>query len=293
MSSADYQRVGADYERLAETGDPAAMVRLAELAEHGWRGVEQDAVRALQLLRRAAELGSAVAACRLGDRYYRGQGVSQSEPDALDWYRRAAAAGDVSAMANLIPLHESADPQLAQEGRRWLAEAASAGEPYALNTLKQLGSGNDKKATLADFARTALEAIAAKAAPGGDELELELEEVTASLEQMNQLVGSWIESLRDHWPELLVVARANDAAIDFPAPDVSGIPEGVLDDNDTIELTIRAGVRHVTLDLTSWDEGWTLTLGSFEPHPAGDEQRAIADSLRTRAATLGIRLPRV
>ncbi len=290
MSKPDYQRSGADYEELASNNDLAAIARLAELADHGWRGVPKDPARALELLRRAAELGSAEAARRMGDRYYRGRGVPMSEPDALDWYRRAAAAGDVSAMANLIPLHRSDDPRLAEEGRRWLAEAARANEPYALNTLKNIGSGADD-ATLVDFARASLAETAAKVSASGDELHFTIENVDATLEQVNEIVGLWIESLLGRWPHVTFVTSVGGDDIDFPAPDVGGVPPGVLEESDTVDVTIRSGVRHLMLSLDKWDEGWAFALRSFAPHPAGDEQRAIVASLQTEIERAGVSVP--
>jgi TPR repeat protein len=61
-------------------------------------GVSQDFVLAMQWYRRAAEAGDAEANCYIGELYENGQGVSRDYRQAMGWYRKAADAGNPTAM---------------------------------------------------------------------------------------------------------------------------------------------------------------------------------------------------
>src|SRR5690242_14506190 len=55
---------------------------------------------------RAAEEGYAAAETALGDAFQYGTGVSQSYPDAIDWYSKAARQGFAIAQNNLAAMYE-------------------------------------------------------------------------------------------------------------------------------------------------------------------------------------------
>ena len=75
--------------RAADLGSALAQERLGNLYRHG-EGVEQDLREAEAWLRRAAEQGLADAQLDLGSMYYVGSGVGQDLRAAAAWVRRAA-----------------------------------------------------------------------------------------------------------------------------------------------------------------------------------------------------------
>jgi TPR repeat protein len=75
-----------ELKRGSEAGDPEAKFLLAER--------ERNAHRAYKLYREAADGGYGPAMRKLGDCHTNGRGTSRSEVDAVNWYRRAAMAGD-------------------------------------------------------------------------------------------------------------------------------------------------------------------------------------------------------
>ena len=85
------------------------------------RGVEPSWPMAVEWYRRAAGLGSVSAQANLGYCYANGAGVAVDDAAADAWYRLAAAAGDATASSMLA--------QRAEEGRpgaaAYLAEAAA------------------------------------------------------------------------------------------------------------------------------------------------------------------------
>jgi uncharacterized protein len=61
----------------------------------------RDFAIAERLFRPLAEHGNAIAQYNLGVMYYKGEGVPQSYPEAVFWYRHAAWQGDASAQLEL------------------------------------------------------------------------------------------------------------------------------------------------------------------------------------------------
>ena len=56
----------------------------------------------LQKLKDRAAQGDAAAQNELGDRYYKGNGVSKDPRAALQWYMQAAQAGYAPAQASIV-----------------------------------------------------------------------------------------------------------------------------------------------------------------------------------------------
>jgi arylsulfatase A-like enzyme len=160
--------------RQAEGGDVAAQVDLAHRYRDG-NGVAKDNAAALRWGHRAADAGNAdamdfigsiylrgamvprqpeiafgyfkaaadqspQAAFNLGQCYFGAQGTPQDIPAALDWWKKAAAAGHgraagCAAMAYLSGEGTAADPALARQ----LAERAAAlGDPSGLVVLGEI-----------------------------------------------------------------------------------------------------------------------------------------------------------
>ena len=65
------------------------------------QGVSQDYGRAVELFRKAANQGNAIAQDNLGVMYQNGLGVLQDDGHAVQWFRRAANQGHAGAQRAL------------------------------------------------------------------------------------------------------------------------------------------------------------------------------------------------
>ncbi|MBL8626182.1 MAG: sel1 repeat family protein [Myxococcales bacterium] len=279
-----YQMTGHEVWAAAQSGqDPAALLTLARMMAHGFRGLRGDEAQVVALEQQAAALGHPRALRRLGDRYSRGDGVEASDEAAVMWWRRAAQAGDLDAMANLGSALAATAPA---EAHAWLAHAAAQGHPYAIATLRD----GQPKATLGDFANMSLEQMAAGAAASDDGLSWSASEVKATVEQLNHLAGLWIEHLRTRLYDVATATTIDGDDADFPCPDPRALPASIIADNASIEVTVRSGVVHLQLDATWWDDGWSLALTSYEPHPPAEARAWLVSTLTAVAAQVGVRL---
>ena len=77
----------------------------------------------------------------LGSMYEKGNGVPRDSRMALDWYRRAAQAGNSSAMYDLGAMYENGEgvPKDRQQAVDWYRKAAALGEQHAQQALTRLG----------------------------------------------------------------------------------------------------------------------------------------------------------
>jgi TPR repeat protein len=91
--------------------------------------------KAIKLFHRAAELGSALAYCRLGINYKIGVGVSKDETKARQYYEKSAVAGDVTARTSL-GINDAKAGNFDQAIKHWLI-AASFGDIRAVNNIKE------------------------------------------------------------------------------------------------------------------------------------------------------------
>lgn len=109
---------------------PAAAVSL----EDGRAAYEhRDFAIAERLFRPLAEHGNAIAQYNLGVMYYKGEGVPQSYPNAVFWYRHAAWQGDASAQLGLGVLCYNGQGTLQSytEALTWFRQAADQGSVQA------------------------------------------------------------------------------------------------------------------------------------------------------------------
>jgi TPR repeat protein len=65
--------------------------------ERGW-GVVKDEAQAVAWYRKAAAQGNVNAQYNLGVMYAQGRGVAKDKAQAVDWFRKAADQGDASAL---------------------------------------------------------------------------------------------------------------------------------------------------------------------------------------------------
>ena len=107
----DYSKTVKELEGLASLGDPRAQYDLALLYDKG-EGVAQSDAEALRWYTRAAEQGDARAQYNLGLMYMNGQGTSPNLVLAYYWVSLSVAQGD----------------QKAPAARDYLAEKMTAGK---------------------------------------------------------------------------------------------------------------------------------------------------------------------
>jgi TPR repeat protein len=93
----------------------------------------RDFAIAERLFRPLAEHGNAIAQYNLGVMYYKGDGVPQSYPDAVFWYRHAAWQGDASAQLSLGLMYYNGQGTLQSyaEALTWFRKAADQGSAQA------------------------------------------------------------------------------------------------------------------------------------------------------------------
>lgn len=110
----------------------------------------KDYPSAVRLLEPLARSGHALAQSRLGQLYYHGHGVRESDAQALQWFERAARQGLAEAqfhLANMYAYGLAALPAEADGARlaaQWYFEAARQGHAdaqYSLGILFLTGSG--------------------------------------------------------------------------------------------------------------------------------------------------------
>src|SRR5215469_395921 len=140
-----YADAAALYRTMAEAGDAAAQVRLAQLYEHG-QGVLQSFVAAARWYREAAKLGSVPAAARLGEIYLTGLEPPPTA-SASAVARIHASEGEASLLTRMFPegLAVPRDTAQAAEWNRTAAEAGDAGAQARLGYqyAAQLGVARD------------------------------------------------------------------------------------------------------------------------------------------------------
>ena len=133
-------------QREAARGDMESQFKLARRYERG-EGVEQSDVQALMWYEKAAAQDHVDAALATGFYYRRGKGTQRDLKAAIKWYQRAAKAGNLVAASNLANLIITSDRK---EGLRWYAVAARGGVSSAQLKLAELYLEDIKGALVAN-----------------------------------------------------------------------------------------------------------------------------------------------
>jgi TPR repeat protein len=128
ISKTDEEYV-ADMMKRAEANDAASICLLANGYHNGIVGLQQDRVKAMELLTRAAELGFSKAHYRLADIYDNGGDLKK----AKFHFEAAAMAGDEVARNNLGAM-EAESGNMERAVKHWMI-SASAGHCDAMNNL--------------------------------------------------------------------------------------------------------------------------------------------------------------
>jgi TPR repeat protein len=134
------REVAENLQRAAEANLPTAVYLLAVLAEEGM-GAEPDPAGAVQLYRKAAEMGVRSAQLRWGLALLEGRHVPQDLVNGESWLRRAAIAGDAEAAALVGDLNVSSSSDLPPnyaQAASWYRRAAEGGHKEAARALASL-----------------------------------------------------------------------------------------------------------------------------------------------------------
>ena len=144
-------------EKAAETGLPAALHLLGTELYRGER-VEVDEVRALELMRRAADAGHPKARAELGQLYAMGIGEPRHPGETpQELYRKASAQGEGEAMLELGRRYRLGYlvEQDVMEATRWYWKAAQQGSspvrPFLNEQLEPLGTGRPEDRRFSEF----------------------------------------------------------------------------------------------------------------------------------------------
>ena len=140
-------------ERRVELQDPEAITMMGECFMRGQRGLQQDIDKALELVHRAAELGSIGAHHYLGDIYFHGQGVQEDKKKGKYHLEIAAMGGNVMARDNLGVLEWNSGND--DRAMKHYMISASAGYD---NSLKAVQDGYRKGFVTKDDFETTLRA---------------------------------------------------------------------------------------------------------------------------------------
>lgn len=135
-------RIGVQWMKAAFHlgNDVEAAHELAVLYEQGEHGVDIDVVEAVEWFRKAAEAGHIEAMAELGLCYELGLSVEQSDEMAIEWYMKAAEGGHLTAKYSIGEAFEEARgvPQSDAEACLWYYRAAIEGDEDSRRALRRL-----------------------------------------------------------------------------------------------------------------------------------------------------------
>jgi len=129
------------YAKAAAGGDRIAEYRLGVLLRSG-RGVRKDEKAAVEWFRKSADQGEMDAQLALAQAYDRGQGVKRSRTTAATWYLKAADQGSAPAQFRLGEFYakgEAGLPKSEPDAVKWFRLAAAQGHRQAQEEMAKRG----------------------------------------------------------------------------------------------------------------------------------------------------------
>ena len=142
--SQDYAKAIELYKKALELGNTSAMYNLARLYEKG-QGVSQDYKKAKELYEKAVELNNLDAMFNLALMYQKGEGVSQDYSKAKELYEKAVELGDSEALFNLALMYQKGEgvSQNYIEAIELYKKAASIGDAKSMYQLGDIYLSGD------------------------------------------------------------------------------------------------------------------------------------------------------
>jgi TPR repeat protein len=129
------------YRRAADLGDPEAQNELGVLYAVGGDGIAEDDKQSVAWYQRAADQGFPKAEKNLGDMYFFGRGVDKDYEQAFIWYQKAADQGFPDAQFRLGFMYERGlgTQQSSRSAIEQYTKAAHSGSVDAQGALDRLG----------------------------------------------------------------------------------------------------------------------------------------------------------
>jgi hypothetical protein len=130
------------YGKAAASGDQVAQYRLGVLLRNG-RGVKKDEKAAVKWFLKSAEQGEKDAQLALAQAYDKGQGVKRSRGTAAPWYLKAAEQGSATAQFRLGQFYakgEAGLPKSEPDAIKWFRLAAAQGHREAQEEMAKRGA---------------------------------------------------------------------------------------------------------------------------------------------------------
>jgi hypothetical protein len=134
--SREFSLALANFQPLAEKGDPDAQRAMGQLLMQNCTGL-QDKVAAVEWLSKAAAAGNVAGRNQLGAAYMRGQGVAQDDNKAFALFSQTAAAGNAVGEMEMGYLYSAGRgvPQDKYQGLQWTVKGAEQGNAIALGNI--------------------------------------------------------------------------------------------------------------------------------------------------------------
>jgi TPR repeat protein len=144
------------WKRGAELGDASSQYWLGSNYEHGMGGLPLDVTQAERWYRKSAEQGNPQAQVSLGDLYAQGEGVQQSDKEAVAWYRKAADQREATGLEALGAMYATGRGVVKDEKKAFdlYSEAADQGFDVSMVSLGNAyarGQGTPKNPVCAYF----------------------------------------------------------------------------------------------------------------------------------------------
>jgi uncharacterized protein len=138
----------------AQAGDSAAQLKLGKAYEDG-NGVLQSDNQAVKWYRAAAEQGNATAQNDVGLMFRLGRGVEQDKMEAVKWYRKAAKQESPNALFNMGTAYYNGDGVGIDDvwAYAWFLLAQSFGNQPATDAVKRMKEGAAGRSQSAAFER--------------------------------------------------------------------------------------------------------------------------------------------
>lgn len=131
--------------KLSVTGNAQVFSSIAAMYDNGGDGIPQDSVAATRYLILAAKAGDTTIMHTLGYRLIYGNGIEKDTQQAMEWFRKGAAGGNVAAQLKLAKMlldEKDGHTPNPTEAIPWLVKASSATDPA------QLKLASDAQSTL-------------------------------------------------------------------------------------------------------------------------------------------------
>ncbi|MBA5865443.1 MAG: hypothetical protein GDA67_01970 [Nitrospira sp. CR1.3] len=140
----DFAGAAKLFQRLAEQGHPRGQYLIAYQYERG-EGVRQSNEEALRWYRKSAEQGYAEAQNYLGMIYENGTGVKEDWTEAVKWIRKSAEQGNMEGQFLLGRVYQfgMTVPQNRQEAIKWFDKAGDQGHSQANYFANHLKARNN------------------------------------------------------------------------------------------------------------------------------------------------------